>query len=396
MRGLATQTAIEVDIGLGLQRTGIEAARGIQRPCQITRHFSQPITRVEGAELQHGLPVDAVGKTDLDHPFGAALASHQLQLRQADLAEIATDRTAQAEVPCRPLKLRSEVTQVIAFAIADFCLQLLQRHGWRLVQRVQTLPGEIQPIELGIGLKRLAPGERTAELQMLLIPGLDAQQFDIRARGIDPAAQGQRHRRLLGGQSGAAVDSIAAAQVTLCRQRQRLQVQRLRQGAAGLKILAGEAQFGGQVLGQRLHLSFETGVEITAAVSLDVQAALQFATYLQRHLPGLAIDLRQLQATTQGQGPIALWCQLTTEVQAQVITLQGQALQLHALLVPTGDQFEIAQLRLAVQTQLTQLDIAQLQAQWQVEVRQAQRLIAGLPTFGQSHGHLLQMQAIQA
>lgn len=83
-------------------------------------------------------------------------------------------------------------------------------------------------------------------------------------------------------------------------------MKRLRQCPAGLEIPATQAQFGGQVLGQHLYLPVETGIEITAAIGLQFQAALQFALDLQRDLPGPAIDLRQLQTTAQGQRPVSL------------------------------------------------------------------------------------------
>ena len=57
LRRLATQAAIEIDIGLRLQRTSVEATRGVQRAGQISRHFRQPVTGVERTELQHGLDV---------------------------------------------------------------------------------------------------------------------------------------------------------------------------------------------------------------------------------------------------------------------------------------------------------------------------------------------------
>src|SRR5574343_231846 len=127
------------------------------------------------------------------------------------------------------------------------------------------------------------------------------------------------------------------------------------------------------MLGQSLHAALQTRLKITAAVRVEFQAALQLSTDLQCHLPGPAVDFRQLQAPTQCQRPVALRTKTAADIQTQVITLQGQALQLDALLAPTGDQLQVAQLRLAVQPQCAQLDIAQLQAQRQIQTWQAER-----------------------
>ncbi len=158
LRRLAAQAPVEVDIGLRLQRAGVETTGGVQRTAQVAGHFGQPVTGVELAELEHGLPVDALGEAQPEHALRAALAGHQLQLRQADLAEVATDRAAQAEVPRRPLQLRGEVAQITAFAIADLRLQGAHSHRRRFVQRVKALPGEIQPVQLGIDAEGFAPG----------------------------------------------------------------------------------------------------------------------------------------------------------------------------------------------------------------------------------------------
>src|SRR5690606_19352897 len=171
----------------------------------------------------------------------------------------------------------------------------------------------------------------------------------------------------LGGQAGSAFDAIAAGQITPRLQLHVLQAQGWRQAAGRQEFATGQAQLGRQICRQSLHPALQTRLEVTAAVRLQLQAALQLTTYLQRHLPWPAIDLRQLQAPTQCQRPVALRGQTAADIQAQVITLQGKTLQLDALLVPAGDQLQVAQLRLTIHTQLAQLDVAQLQAQRQIQ-----------------------------
>ncbi len=154
-------------------------------------------------------------------------------------------------------------------------------------------------------------------------------------------------------------------------------------------------QFRRQLLGQRLHLALNARIQVAAAVRAELQGALQLARHLQGDLPGPVIDLRQLQTATQGQRPVALWRQLTADLQLQVVTLQGQALQIDALLVPVADQLQLRQLRLPVQAQLTQTDISELQAQGQLQARQAQRRVARLARRHAQRG-LLEIHAVEA
>ncbi|MCY1452268.1 hypothetical protein D9M71_691780 [compost metagenome] len=71
-------------------------------------------------------------------------------------------------------------------------------------QRIEPVPGEIQPGDLGVGAQAFAPVQLSRELEALLVVGGQVQGGDLRAVGVDLALQRQRDRALFGWQHGLA------------------------------------------------------------------------------------------------------------------------------------------------------------------------------------------------
>ncbi len=75
-------------------------------------------------------------------PFGLALPGRELELRQVDLRQVATERAAQAEGPGGSIQRGLEVAQVLAIGVRDFAVEAAQRHLWLVDQRIEAMPGK--------------------------------------------------------------------------------------------------------------------------------------------------------------------------------------------------------------------------------------------------------------
>ncbi|MNQ63322.1 hypothetical protein D3C85_777000 [compost metagenome] len=144
---LPAQAPLEVEVGAELQLFARERPLTAQRARQRARQFSDPIGRVDGAQVQCSIPADAIGKLHAQVAIGLALPCHQRQLRQRDLLQIATERAAQGKGTRRPCEISTEITLVGAIAVLDLAVEFMQNHLHRLFKRVQALPGKIQPVE---------------------------------------------------------------------------------------------------------------------------------------------------------------------------------------------------------------------------------------------------------
>ncbi len=98
---LAAQLAGEVQLGLGLQRFVAQRASALERTAELAGQLRQPVRRVQLAQLQVGLPGDAIGEADAQAASGCALACAQLQLRQVHHLQVAAERAVQAEIAGR-------------------------------------------------------------------------------------------------------------------------------------------------------------------------------------------------------------------------------------------------------------------------------------------------------
>ncbi len=85
------------------------------------------------------------------------------------------------------------------------------------------------------------------------------------------------------------------------------------------------------------------------------------------------------------------------QIKRQAIALRLEAVDLQPGTVPMGRQLQILYLVGAVQLHTTHLDVAQLQADRQLQIRQLQRRVVGTSlTRSELQGQLGGMQAIQA
>ena len=150
-RRLATQAPFEVEVGVQFELFIFELAGAAQRARQGARQFSHPIRRVDRAQVQRRIPRYAIGKLHIDVAPGFALPRHQFQLRHEDFFEVTTERAADAEGARRPGQVGLEVAQVLAVGIRHFAIERAQIHVWLGNDRVQVVPGEVQPVDLGLG-----------------------------------------------------------------------------------------------------------------------------------------------------------------------------------------------------------------------------------------------------
>ncbi|MOA07001.1 hypothetical protein D3C78_1266730 [compost metagenome] len=151
------------------------------------------------------------------------------------------------------------------------------------------------------------------------------------------------------------------------------------------------------MLGQHLQFTVEPGIQVATAVSTKREGFLQFTVDLQCHLPILSIDLGQLQLAFDLQRPIALRLQQPLQAQAQVITLQLQAVDLQARDGPMGCQVQLTQLLITIQAQVTDTHLTQLNRQRQLQRRQLQRTTLGFRlTRRESQVDLICLQTFDA
>ncbi|MNP26961.1 hypothetical protein D3C76_1198460 [compost metagenome] len=152
----------------------------------------------------------------------------------------------------------------------------------RFRKRIQALPGEIQPIKLDIGIEALLPIQPAVELETLLGTGAQVQGGNVCPLGIDPTLQHQADRALLGRQAGKPCNLITGLEVALPGQFDLVQLQRIGQVSARFESVGNNAHLGRQVLGQRLDLATQATLEVTLAVTFELQALEQVTLDRQR------------------------------------------------------------------------------------------------------------------
>ncbi|MNE25770.1 hypothetical protein D3C80_1191090 [compost metagenome] len=159
------------------------------------------------------------------------------QLWQCNLLQVALERTAQAERTRRPVEVALEFALIVAIAVLHLAIEAAQRDLRRWLQRIQTQPGKVQPIDGRLGAQACLPVGTGREFEALIRAGSKVQGAQLRTLGIDPALQAQGYRLLLGRQTGRAEQLIAALQVAVGAELQIIQLQRVRQLGTGFERL---------------------------------------------------------------------------------------------------------------------------------------------------------------
>jgi len=114
------------------------------------------------------------------------------------------------------------------------------------------MPREIQPVDFRVGAQAFLPVQLAAEFHPLLGTGGQVKCGDVRPLGIDTTLQRQCHGALLGWQARRANDLVTVQKIALGSQFQRIELQGVRQGRAGLELIRRDFYLGGQVFRQRL------------------------------------------------------------------------------------------------------------------------------------------------
>ena len=188
--------------------------------------------------------------------LGLALPRHQFQLRQVEVAQITAERAGQAKRPGRAIQVGLEVAQVVAIGVRHFAVESAQVHLRLGDDRVQSVPGKRQPVDLRVGLHAFLPVHSPGQVQVLLGADGQIQCRHLRARGVYPPLEQHTDGGCFGGQAGATVQHIAVLEVALGRQHKLIVLQGVRQLGAGLERVSGDTDLCWQVLGQRLQLAF--------------------------------------------------------------------------------------------------------------------------------------------
>ena len=371
--GLATQAALEIEVGVERELFVLQLALAAQRTGQVSGHFPEPVGRIEIGQLQRRIPGHAIGESHADAAGGLALPGFQYKLRQADPLQVALERAGEGEGPGRPVQVTAEIPLVVAIAVLHLGLEAMQHHLRRLVQWIQAQPGKVLPVEGGRGAQGLLPVGAGGQGQELLGRGGQVQPRHFRALGIDPAAQCQGDRAVLRGEVARAHQLVAGLEIAVGGQFELAEQQGVRQAGGGLEITGTQMDLRRQVVRQRLQLASQPALQVAAAVGLHIEAFLQLALDLQRQLPGLAVHRRQLHLPLGLQRPVAARLQQALQGQVQVFALEIEAIDLQALAGPVRGQGQAAQLLGTIQAQRTDLDFTQLDGQRQIEVRQFQR-----------------------
>ncbi len=88
---------------------------------------------------------------------GLALPRNHFQLRQVNLLQVATERADHCKRAGRPFEAGVEIAQIIAVSVGNLALEGVQRHLRFGRHGIQTLPGEVQPVDIRIGRKTVLP-----------------------------------------------------------------------------------------------------------------------------------------------------------------------------------------------------------------------------------------------
>ncbi|MNF94433.1 hypothetical protein D3C84_771430 [compost metagenome] len=247
-------------------------------------------------------------------PFGLALPGFELDLLQVDFRQVAGERAAQAERPGRAIQCSLEVAEVFAVGVGDFAVEAAQRHFRFVDQRIEPVPGEIQPVDFRRGVQAFTPVQNTREFETLLVVGGQVQRSDLCAVGVDFTLQHQCNRALLSGQRGVAAQLVAVFQVAVAGQFKLIELQGVWQVRTGFEAVGGDPHLGRQVVHQRLQLAAQLAVQVTAAVGGELQGFQQVAVDFQRQRPGLG--RRQGQFALSLERPVAVGLQEAGQIQA--------------------------------------------------------------------------------
>ena len=187
--GLPAQAALEVQVCVELELFVLELAFAAQRSGQGAGQLCDPVGGVQRRQIQGGVPGNAVGKLQVQVAFGLALAGTQFQLRQEDLLEVATEGRDHIELARRAVEVSLEIAQVVAVFIGDFTVEGAQGHLRFVDERIEAVPGKIQPVDLGVRAEALLPVQVGTELEALLVAGRQVQTGDLRALGVNLALE---------------------------------------------------------------------------------------------------------------------------------------------------------------------------------------------------------------
>ncbi|MCY1215763.1 hypothetical protein D9M72_276160 [compost metagenome] len=371
-RGLATQLALEVEVGIQLQPLLAPGAVGLQLSGEGSRQFGEPEGGIQSAQGQLAVPADTVGEIDLHLAFGLALPGLELQVGQGDAGQVARHRAAQAEITGRALEHGVEAAFVAGLGVAHFGIQLLHVHRRRRLLGEQPLPGEVAPLQAAVDGERLLPVDAALQRQGLLRITGEQKLLDIGTAGVDAAREVQHYRATLPRQTGLALYRITRLEVAPGAQLHLGEGQSFRQVGTGLEAVGPQRGAGRQVVCQGPQLAVQTAIEVTAAVGLQLEHALQVAVGLQRQLPGHLTGRRQLQAACHCQRPVALGTQSAVQFQRQLIATQAEPLQLQPLCLPARHQLQLLQLVVAIEHEVPDTHLSDLQGQGQAQLRQAE------------------------
>ena len=129
---------------------------------------------------------------------------------------------------------------------------------------------------------------------------------------------------------------------------------------------------------QRLYPTAQFAGQIAAASGCQLHLLAQLTVELQRHRPSLLLGRRQLQLSAQLQRPVAGGLHLALQRHLQIGVSQAEVVNLNTLCSPARGQLQALQLFDAIKLQAVDLHLPQLQRQRQAQVRQTERLPAGL------------------
>ncbi|MNP38122.1 hypothetical protein D3C76_1316130 [compost metagenome] len=116
--------------------------------------------------------------------------------------QVALERTAQTERPSRPIKVALELALIGAIKVLHLAVETPQGHLRGLFQRIQSQPGEVQPVDGRHRAQALLPVGAGRQFKVLIRAGRKVQGAQLGTLGVDVAQQAQRHRPLFRRQAG--------------------------------------------------------------------------------------------------------------------------------------------------------------------------------------------------
>ncbi|MNI39264.1 hypothetical protein D3C73_934420 [compost metagenome] len=188
-RRLAAQFSLEVEIGVEAELVVLQFTFAAQGSGQDAWQLGNPVRRVDGRQVERGVPGDAIGKLQVQVAVGLALPRLELDLLQMDFGQVAGEWAAHVERPGRAIQRRLEVAQVLAVGVGDFAVETPQRHLRFVDERIEAVPGKILPVDVRRGVEAFAPVDDARELEALLVVGRQVQPGDLRTVGVYLALQ---------------------------------------------------------------------------------------------------------------------------------------------------------------------------------------------------------------